>query len=317
MTKAIGGYFEIEKAGNGIFPHSKGILLNTGRNALEYILQLLPDIKKVYLPYYTCEVVLEPIIKLQLSYSFYHINANFELDSDLSLSEGEYLIVNNYFGIKDNYIQRLADCYGDQLIVDCSQAFFAPVIAGLKMFYSARKFVGVPDGGIAYGVDGQFANKLPQDVSESRLDHLYIRRDYGAEAGFKIYQSNEERLDGQYIKRMSDFTRNVLLNIDYSTIVQRRFANFKILHAALGYKNAVRVSAEHVVCPMAYPFYSDSSSLRDFLIKHRIYVAKYWPNVLDWCSVTDLEYSLTNHVIPLPIDQRYGEEDMKKIIRLL
>ena len=60
--KVIGGYFEladIEQANN--FPHKNGILLNTGRNALEYILSSIKDVKLIYLPYFTCEVVLEPI----------------------------------------------------------------------------------------------------------------------------------------------------------------------------------------------------------------------------------------------------------------
>ena len=49
--KVIGGYFEladIEQANN--FPHKNGILLNTGRNALEYILSSIKDVKLIYLP---------------------------------------------------------------------------------------------------------------------------------------------------------------------------------------------------------------------------------------------------------------------------
>ena len=56
--QAIGGYFELAdyEQGDG-FPHQDGILLNTGRNALEYILRCIGEVKRVYLPYYTCEVV--------------------------------------------------------------------------------------------------------------------------------------------------------------------------------------------------------------------------------------------------------------------
>ena len=43
--QAIGGYFELadSEVGNG-FPHQDGILLNTGRNALEYILRCIGTI---------------------------------------------------------------------------------------------------------------------------------------------------------------------------------------------------------------------------------------------------------------------------------
>ena len=62
---AIGGYFELadcEQVDN--FPHRNGVLLNTGRNALEYILRTIKQISHIYIPYFTCEVVLEPIKRL-------------------------------------------------------------------------------------------------------------------------------------------------------------------------------------------------------------------------------------------------------------
>src|SRR5574344_3017455 len=133
--KAIGGYFELEEKGVGVFPHKDALLLNTGRNALEYILKSISDINFVYLPYYTCEVVLEPIKRLGISFTRYHINSNFEICEDLELKKGQYIIVNNYFGIKDKYIEDIAKIFGDRLIVDCSQAFFSKVLSNIKMFY--------------------------------------------------------------------------------------------------------------------------------------------------------------------------------------
>lgn len=316
--KAIGGYFEIEETGAGVFPHEHGILLNTGRNALEYVLRSLPDVNKVYLPYYTCEVVLEPIKKLALNYSFYHINENFEIAEDISLGQGEYLIANNYYGIKDSYIRRLAEYYGDRLIVDSSQAFFAPVLPDIKMFYSARKFVGVPDGGIAYGVDAELSIRLEQDNSVTRTEHLYTRRDKGAEAGFTSYQANEKKLDGQPILKMSEFTKKILFNIDYQTIRQKRWENFKFLHKALQELNLLRLPVdEQSACPMIYPFYSNSLFSRDTLIKNKIFIARYWSNVFDCCNRGDLEYKFVNHILPLPIDQRYNNEEMTRIVDVI
>ena len=64
--KSIGGYFELELSSSGeYFP--KSIALNTGRNAFEYILKVR-YYKKVYIPYYTCDVMLEPIKKLKVDY---------------------------------------------------------------------------------------------------------------------------------------------------------------------------------------------------------------------------------------------------------
>ena len=46
---AIGGYFELADVEEGVFPHQDGILLNTGRNALEYILIKYFTRKNLYL----------------------------------------------------------------------------------------------------------------------------------------------------------------------------------------------------------------------------------------------------------------------------
>ena len=99
----IGGYFELaDYCECGVFPHHKGHLLNTGRNALEFILRTIGRISRVYLPYYTCEVVLEPLKRLSIPWSFYAIDLNLEMADKLELGEYEYLIVNNYFGLKDD-----------------------------------------------------------------------------------------------------------------------------------------------------------------------------------------------------------------------
>ena len=86
MIKPIGGYFEWEfPANTGLFPHSDGVLLNSGRHSLEYILKSLGEIRRIWIPYYTCDVVLQPIERLGIPYTFYHINRDLKLAKDLIL----------------------------------------------------------------------------------------------------------------------------------------------------------------------------------------------------------------------------------------
>lgn len=99
--KEIGGYLELELEDRGDFLHSDGICLNSGRNALEYILISCSGISKIWIPYFTCEVILEPIRKLNIPYSFYPINERLEIEGLLQLGESEYLLYTNYYGIKD------------------------------------------------------------------------------------------------------------------------------------------------------------------------------------------------------------------------
>lgn len=315
----IGGYFELAdyEQGKG-FPHQDGILLNTGRNALEYILRCLGYVKSIYLPYYTCEVILEPLKKLHIPWVFYHINAKFEMADEIQPGKGEYIIANNYFGIKDAYIKSLAEKYGDYLIVDCAQALFAKPIPGIKTFYSTRKYVGVADGGVAYGVDGKYSLLYDEDDSTLHNCHLRIRKEQGAEAGFQDFQQNETKLDNQSIRLMCRNTRDILWHIDYHKVIARRRENYAYLHDALKDKNFLQLpDLNSLICPMVYPFVTKSDrNLRKKLIENKIFVAKYWPNVHQLNSY-EMEYDLATRVVPLPCDQRYGEEEMNRIIKLI
>lgn len=320
MNKAIGGYFELaEREAKGNYPVD-GVRLNTSRNALEYIIRCLPDCKHVYIPLYTCEAVIEPFRRLpNVGFSFYHINSKFEIAEEINLHDGEYLIANNYFGLKDDYIFQLAQKYGDRLIIDNAQALFAPVLPGIKATYSARKYVGVADGGFAVGVSDLEVHNYNLDDASEHDSHLLIRKKQGAEAGFMDYQQNECKLDNQQIRRMAYQTQDILLHIDYQNVIAKRRTNFEYLHKELGsYNQFVLPELNTFACPMVYPFIASAKvDLRSIFIAHKIFVARYWPNVLDWVRPDDLEYVLTTSLVPLPIDQRYGGEDMDRIIEIL
>ena len=319
MTKAIGGYFSLELPPlQENYIHEKGIHLNSGRNALEYLLKSITNIQCIWIPYFTCEVVLEPLKKLDIPYCFYSINEDFELTDEIDLGENEYLLITNYFGIKDAYIKELASRFGEHLIVDNAQAFFAEPIEGIKMIYSPRKFVGIPDGGIAYMENGFDVSGLEQDVSYDRCSHLLKRLDLGAEAGYADFRENSHQLMNQPIKRMSNLTWKLLQGIDFDSIKKQRRENFKQLHKALSEINQLHIpDMDTFVCPMVYPFYTLDDTLKKRLIENKVFVATYWPNVLDWCKDGMLEYKLASKVISIPLDQRYDKEEMNKIIQII
>lgn len=322
MTDAIGGYFGMEElSGNfNSFIHEDGVLLNLGRNAFRYILLSIPnEIEKLYIPYYTCPVVWEHLFFSGKVY-FYRIDKNLEIAEDIELGVHDYIVANNYFGIKDQYIEQLSKKYGNHLIIDNAQAFFAPVIRDTYAFYSPRKFFGVPDGGVAYVAN--HLNKVrceEQDDSSDRWKHLQLRMEKGAEAGFATYQLNEAKLDKLPMKLMSDYTHEVLQGIDYAEAIEKRRTNYKILHEVLGDVNELPLPSEDsFACPMVYPFIpkGGNTKLRKQLQEQRIYTATYWPNLAKMNQDT-FEGRLAEKIIPLPIDQRYKEEEMKRIIEII
>ena len=310
----IGGYFGLEIP-HGSEYHKDAIRLNTGRNCLEYILRAR-GYKKVYLPYYTCEVVLEPFAKLGIEYEFYHIDIHLEIRDKFTLKADEALLYVNYYGLKQRYVESLAAKVGEQLIVDNTQAFYAQPIKGIDSFYTCRKFFGVPDGAYLY-TDKLLDVELEQDQSYDRFMSLTKRIDLGAEAGYADFRELSKSLVGQQIKRMSNLMQRMMQGIDYESAAQRRRANFQMLHEALGKENNLELPLNGDAVPMVYPYLGPVEGLREKLIENKIFVARYWPNVLDWTTKDDIEYLLAYQMQPLPIDQRYGEEDMKSIIEII
>lgn len=312
--KSIGGYFELELP-QGTEYHNQAIALNTGRNALEYILRVR-GYKRVYLPYYSCEVLLEPFEKLGIEFTFYHINTNLESDFQKTLSSDEAILYINYFGLKQDYVETMAQRYGKQLIVDNTQAFFAQPIDGIDTFYSCRKFFGVPDGAYLY-CDKELESDLEQDHSWKRMAHLLKRIDVSAEDAYGDFREADENLKNNPIRRMSNLTHRIMASIDYNGVAERRRQNYQILDKALSNENGISLLLATDTVPMVYPFLTTDMQLRQRLIDSKVYIATYWPNVLDWCEENTTAYCLTQQLLPLPVDQRYGYEIMMRIINLI
>lgn len=314
MEKAIGGYFELELPQYEEY-HKDAIRLNSGKNCLEYIL-LCRKYRKVYLPYYTCDVVLKPFHKFGIAYQFYHINLQFEINDKIELKNNEALLYTNYYGLKQRYVEQLAKKYGRNLIIDNSQAFYAKPLEGIDTFYTCRKFFGVPDGAYLYN-DAKPLEGLQRSVSFNRMAQLIKRIDLSPKAGFEDFHQAEELLSKDEIMIMSLFTERVMTSIDYQQTALKRRANFMQLHDYLLMSNMLHLSLEPDTVPMVYPYLTDKEGLRQYLIQNKIYIAKYWPNVDDWVKNNSVESKLANYLIPLPIDQRYGKEEMNRIIKLI
>lgn len=314
MTDAIGGYFSLELPQKGE-RYMNAIRLNTGRNCLEYILRA-QKYHKVYIPYYTCDAVLEPFQKLDIQYEFYHIDINLEIRDFLSLKDDEGLLYTNYYGLKQQYVEKLAEDIGSNLIIDNTQAFYAKRIDGIDTFYTCRKFFGVPDGAYLY-TDVRIGEDFEQDQSYDRFAHLLKRIDVSAEDGFVDFHHTEECLDDAPIRKMSKLTQCIMQSIDYDNVAKIRRENYDYLSKALCRYNEYDVPLDDDAVPMVYPFLTFREDLREKLIRNKIFVARYWPNVLEWAMEDDIEYKLVNHLLPLPIDQRYGTKEMDCIIDII
>jgi dTDP-4-amino-4,6-dideoxygalactose transaminase len=80
---AIGGYFQLDGIRNSFSISENVVALNSGRNALRYILRL-HQIKTIYVPFFTCPAVLDAIHAENCHISFYNITEATTLSSTIT-----------------------------------------------------------------------------------------------------------------------------------------------------------------------------------------------------------------------------------------
>lgn len=317
----IGGYFSLETNDSWGY-HNEALKLNSGRYALEYILKAR-KYKKIYLPYYICETVLQPIKRQGINYEFYHINEILEPAVDIQPQDDEAVLYVNYFGLKNSFSSSFCYRYRNT-ILDYTQAFYTE--KGNKYdnakfqcdtFYSCRKYFGVPDGAYLY-TNCFLDEELPMDESYERMTFLTKRIDKSPQEAYEDFHANDQLLATVGLRRMSRLTESIMQGIDFSNKGNKRIHNFGYLDKVLCETNRFKWAINYGTIPMVYPYYVENGAwLRQHLINNQVFCARYWPNVLEWCNPDDFEYQLAEHLVCIPIDQRYGEEEMEYIIKLI
>lgn len=304
MTE-IGGYFELECGHNPLY--HKGVYLNSGRNALRYIIRKL-GIRKLHIPYYTCPVVNQAIKVEGCQIEQYELDADFMPARDFQLND--FVVYNNYFGVCGKKVAELSVRYPN-LIVDNAQAFYSRQI-GRAAFYSPRKFFGLPDGGIAMFKDEELNVQPPDlevDSSLDRISHLVKRIEHGASAGYADFKAVSDQLVNAPVHAISKLTTAMFGNVDYKFVATIRRANFGFLHERLNSAFPFAIAEDDV--PMVYPYVTDDTALRPQMINNKIYVAKYWPGLSERAN------DFAERILPLPIDQRYDAADMRRITEMI
>lgn len=303
-SKEIGGYF-----GLGIEPKFNNILddaiaLNDARSCLMYVIRAF-GVKEIYLPYYTCPVVWQSVKKENCKMKFYHIDKNFM--PTMEFPKDAYVLYTNYFGVCSKNVRVLAKKYKN-LIIDNAQAFYMPKY-GIASFNSIRKFFGVSDGAILVS-DKILDDIFEQDTSYQRFSHLLKRLDVNAQFGYQDFCKNDDSLVNEGIKIMSNLTTIIFNSIDVEMARLKRLENFAYMDEHLGNSNELKLQLENDDVPMVYPYLNKKEGLRQKLIDSKIYVARYWSAMPEGY----VESCFQKYLLPLPIDQRYSEDDMKRIV---
>ena len=308
--KEIGGYFSLEL--NSCYDNLKdGLALNSANNCLRYLIRN-SQIKKIYIPNYTCPSVKRTVEQEECKVIYYNINDKLlpvcDFDSE------DFILYTNYFGICAKNVKEMAKKYKN-LIVDNAQAFYMPPY-GFASIYSIRKFFGIPDGAIIRFREKKISydNNLDIDISYSNCSHLLKRMDVDAKIGYNDFRLNEQIIENKSVKIISNLSKKLFNSINIEQTKQKRLENFYFLHTKLKQSNKFIFELSNDDAPLFYPYIiANSKSLKQYLIKNNIFIPTYWnDNYKD-----DFASYLRDNLIPLPIDQRYNLDDMKFIIDII
>lgn len=307
----IGGYLELERFGGKEY-HQGAAAFNTANHALIWLLGQ-KKVCRLWLPDYLCCSVYDTVAALKdCEIRQYEIDDQLRpvfVGQPIEPMDMVYLV--NYYGqLPMSFVKRLKKEFSN-LILDNVQAFFEEPVPDVDTIYSCRKWFGVPDGAYLYAGGLQSEQLPPARVADHFL-HLLGRFEESASAWYGEYQKAEARLEQSPVCGMSALAQNILRAVDYEEVAKRRTDNFSFLHDQLKDENQLNLRIPFGA--FMYPFCLDETRarrVRQRLIENRIYVPVLWPNLRGKAK------ELAERILPLPVDQRYTQKEMDKIVKIL
>lgn len=316
MAGEIGGYLELEHFGGELY-HSDSIALNCGRGCFAYLVELR-DIKTIWLPDFMCGSVPELFQREKVDVRTYLVGRDLLPDYDsFSIDAGEWMLLMDYYGqLQQEDVDRATTASDGRLVVDETQGFFRNPWKGADTVYTCRKWFGVADGGfLSTGDDATLARDIPRDESHARMGWLLGRFERPASEFFAEASTNNDFFACEPAKSMSPITEDILRAIDYNSVRERRNANWEVLSAALHGINGFNLHSPYGA--FMYPLYLGrrGPAVRRSLVAEKIYVPVLWPDVKD--VPEGFAKELAEGIVPLPVDQRYGANEMETILEVL
>jgi len=323
------------------------VFLSTGRSAISYVLNHLqsPEERMVaLLPPFTCYTVINPFIEAGYQVHFYEIDRRMNFDpkslmEDVEKYQPSVVLVHSYFGF--NTLDSLKDVLtsirdsGIILIEDVTHMLYSGFKHPEADYYvgSFRKWLGLPDGGFAISTDRPFINKptaTDRELEKSKLEayhakYLYMTKDEGDKNAYmELFRIADEKLESQDgIYAISPVSVLIQANLDSDHLRKRRRENYQGLLDGLmdsAVMTPVFVNLPPEAVPLYFPVYikKERKTFQTFLADHRIYAPIVWPRPIPCENAIgkDAEW-IYEHVLSIPCDQRYGEEEIGYILEVI
>jgi dTDP-4-amino-4,6-dideoxygalactose transaminase len=319
-------------------------LLSTGRAAENMVLDDVesrnPNINKVAIvPPYTCHTVLEPFYKHGYELYTYRVSLNLEtsaidLRKVIEDKKPGIVLIHRYFGF-DTVVgcHDIIDEFSEKGIVfveDGTQSLFSNYESLNADYYtgSLRKWAGLPDGGFAVSKKTLFRAKPDEydvELTAVKLSASYEKNSYiqGLQVEkqhfLSLYAEAEQILNSEtkYYK-ISPVSVGVFNKLNIKELINRRRENYSCLFERVRGRKCIRPILGQLtreVVPLYFPIYvEDRIAFQTKLREERIYAPIVWPLPDKAPLICNEAKELYNHLICIPIDQRYGIDDMMRII---
>lgn len=309
----------------------------SGRDALKQVARLHRG-ATVLLPALCCESMILPFTLNGCPVAFYKLKPDLTGDEADVLSKaapGTVLLYMPYFDIQPFTADFLAQLRqnGVVLLEDRTQDIIvgrpAPFLPDYTVA-SIRKWAALPEGGILKtaavlsraGADGRFGALRRQAMEEKGL---YLENgDAGLKQDFLAkFHEAEALLDesGEPVA-MSMENRAYLENIDFARVLAARRRNAQVLEQALA--EPVSAGKLRPLCNsentagLYYPILLENrDAVQQALARQNIYCPVIWPIPAQAQGVCETCEATAAHILALPCDQRYSEQDMATIAETL
>lgn len=331
---------DINQSANSFFDYigdKNYCLFDSGRSALRAVVDKLSD-SYILIPEYICESVIKCFPKDKIV--FYKLRDNLQIDEedliDKINSNVSAVYINHYFGTVQNFdtlnaILKQKEKHGFKIIEDTTHSIFSnKQTIGDFCFASLRKWFAIPNGGVLYSnsdlinrfcFDKICRSKDNKKMYAMMLKTLYLNGQLYCNLKYReIFKECEKNLDEQKdIKRISDVAEFLLGCFDVGEMIEKRKQNYKYIKSELdciGVKQVCEFSKED--CPYTIPILvPNRDDFRKYLSANNIYCAVHWPFDGFKSDERPLTSKLSDNIISLPIDQRYGEEEIEYLLKVI
>ena len=322
------------------------VWLSSGRSAIRLVIEEIEnrngDLRKaVVLPSFTCHTVFEPFLKKGYEVYYYPIGKDLRTTADAIMAtamehDASIVLFHRYFGFDtlNGDIDIVCDklrSMGKYSIEDCTQCLYSNIPRAESDFTvgSIRKWAGVPDGGFAICRSGSFNNKphiSDINLEKAKLDasfakYRFLFENHGEKTVFlQKFREAEDILARQVdIFTIADFSIKVQSNLNVNELRDKRASNFRYLANSIKAPVAplFTIDSSEMV-PLYYPILvEDRHSLQQHLVKNDIYAPVVWPKDEQQPEQCEGAEHLYNHLLCIPIDQRYDEDDMNRAAEVI